>query len=308
MPMHDWKRVPATIYHHFHQQWTISICDALNAGLLPPGYSALVEQYSSGLYPDVLAVQRRTSKPSNPRAETTTLEAPRTRMVVHPREGRFHERANRVVIRHHLGDVVCAIEVVSPGNKAGKIAIREFVSKAVDFLRRGINLLVVDPFPAGPQDPQTLHKLIWDEFDEGVPFDTSRRRAAPAGFLPCGRAAGGIHPGGVHRTAARGGRAAGHAGLAGHRSVRERAARANVQGGLGCVPGRLPAPRRTRRTAGRELAAGMRTALVRQGCQEKHAADPTIHQRFAAEAEITGGLEHPGGPRWRLSRRRAHRC
>jgi hypothetical protein len=188
MPMHDWKRVPPTLYHHFHQRWTISICDALNAGLLPPGYSALVEEYSSGPDPDVLAVQRRHSKPSNPRAETTALEAPRTRMIVHPREGRFHERANRVVIRHHLGDVVCAIEVVSPGNKAGKIAIREFVSKAVDFLRRGINLLVIDPFPAGPQDPQTLHKLVWDEFDEGMPFElpadeplllASYRAAAP---------------------------------------------------------------------------------------------------------------------------------
>ena len=91
-------------------------------------------------------------------------------MTFRPREGRFHERANQVVIRHHLGDVVCAIAVVSPGNKAGKIAIREFVTKAVDFLRRGINLLVVDPFPPGVQDPQTLHKLIWDEFDAGVPF------------------------------------------------------------------------------------------------------------------------------------------
>ncbi len=109
-------------------------------------------------------------------------------MIVHPREGRFHERANLVVIRHHLGDVVCAIEVVSPGNKAGKIAIREFVSKAVDFLRRGINLLVVDPFPPGPQDPQTLHKRIWNAFDEGVPFElptdeplllASYRAAAP---------------------------------------------------------------------------------------------------------------------------------
>jgi hypothetical protein len=75
-----------------------------------------------------------------------------------------------VVVRHHLGDVVCAIEVVSPGNKAGRIAVREFVAKAADFLKRGVNLLIVDPFPPGPQDPQTLHKLIWDEFDEGVPF------------------------------------------------------------------------------------------------------------------------------------------
>jgi hypothetical protein len=188
MPMHDWKRVLPTIYHHFHQQWTISISDALNDGLLPPGYSALVEPYSSGLDPDAPALQRRTSKPSHLRAETTTFEPSRTRMIVRPREGRFHERANRVVIRHRLGDVVCAIEVVSPGNKAGRIAIREFVSKAVDFLRRGINLLVIDPFPAGPQDPRTLHERIWDEFDEGVPFElpadeplllASYRAAAP---------------------------------------------------------------------------------------------------------------------------------
>ena len=171
MPMHDWKRVPATIYHNFHQQWTIAICNTLNAGLLPQGYSALVEQYSSGLYPDVLAVQRRYQGPSGPGAKATTMENPRTRMTVRPREGRFHERANRVVVRHHLGDVVCAIELVSPGNKAGRIAIREFVAKAVDFLRRGVNLLIIDPFPPGPQDPQTLHKLIWDDFDEGVPFE-----------------------------------------------------------------------------------------------------------------------------------------
>ena len=167
MPMHDWKRVPPTIYHHFHQQWTIAICDGGSncRHVATEGYSALVEQYSSGLYPDVLAVQRRHPKRASPGIETTTLPAPRTRMTVRPREGRFHERANRVVVRHHLGDVVCAIEVVSPGNKAGKIAAREFVANATDFLRRGINLLIVDPFPPGLQDPQTLHKLIWDEFD-----------------------------------------------------------------------------------------------------------------------------------------------
>lgn len=198
MPMHDWKKVAATIYHHFHQRWTISICDALNGGLLPSGYSALVEPYSSGLYPDVLAVQRRTRKPAQPRIEATRLETsaievspcevPRTRITVRPRAGRSHERANRVVVRHHLGDVVSVIEVVSPGNKSGKIAVREFVAKAVDFLRSGVNLMIVDPFPPGSQDPQTLHKLIWDEFDEGVPFElpsdeplllVSYRAAAP---------------------------------------------------------------------------------------------------------------------------------
>ena len=171
MPMHDWTRVPATIYHHFHQRWTISICDALNAGLLPSGYSALVDQYSSGVYPDVLAVQRRKPKPNGTGIETPTMDLPRTRMTVRPREARFHERANRVVVRHHMGEVVCAIEVVSPGNKSGNKAVREFVDKATDFLKRGVNLLIVDPFPPGTQDPQTLHKLIWDEFDEGMPFE-----------------------------------------------------------------------------------------------------------------------------------------
>ena len=39
----------------------------------------------------------------------------------------------------------------------------------------------------------------------------------------------------------------------------------------------------------------MRTALVRQGCLEKHAADLAIRQWFVAEAEITGEPEHPGG-------------
>jgi hypothetical protein len=95
---------------------------------------------------------------------------------------------------HNLGEVVSVIEVVSPRNKNGKLAVREFVAKAVDFLKRGISLLIVDPFPPRPQDPQSLHKLIWDEFDEDVPFDlpadeplllVSYRAAAPlVGFTP----------------------------------------------------------------------------------------------------------------------------
>jgi hypothetical protein len=188
MPMHDWKRVTPTLYHHFHQQWTVSICDALNGGLLPQSYSALVEQYSSGLDPDVLGVPRRNSKPTGGGVESATLKAPRTRMSFQARQGRFHERANRIVVRHHLGDVVCAIEVVSPGNKAGKLAVREFVAKATDLLKRGINLLIVDPFPPGSNAPPNLHKLIWDEFGEDVPFElpadeplllASYRAAAP---------------------------------------------------------------------------------------------------------------------------------
>jgi hypothetical protein len=35
MPIHDWTRVSAGIFHHFHQDWTIEIRD-LPSDLRPP--------------------------------------------------------------------------------------------------------------------------------------------------------------------------------------------------------------------------------------------------------------------------------
>ena len=37
MPMHDWSRIPAGLFHDFHQTWSIQIKLALNAGILPKG-------------------------------------------------------------------------------------------------------------------------------------------------------------------------------------------------------------------------------------------------------------------------------
>ena len=62
MPVHDWKAVDTNLFHHFHQRWTVEICDALNGGILPAGYSALVEQRAAGVEPDVLAFERRSRK------------------------------------------------------------------------------------------------------------------------------------------------------------------------------------------------------------------------------------------------------
>lgn len=44
MPIHDWTRVKAGIFHHFRQAWIGMIARALNQGLLPPGHYALAEQ------------------------------------------------------------------------------------------------------------------------------------------------------------------------------------------------------------------------------------------------------------------------
>src|ERR1700739_539434 len=45
MPVHDWTRVGAGIFHDFHHAWIEEIKRALNAGLLPDDYYALAEQF-----------------------------------------------------------------------------------------------------------------------------------------------------------------------------------------------------------------------------------------------------------------------
>jgi hypothetical protein len=66
MPIHDWTRVRAGAFHHFHQTWTPTIAAVLNSGRLPSGYFALVEQKAGGLEPDVLTLELPApAKPGN---------------------------------------------------------------------------------------------------------------------------------------------------------------------------------------------------------------------------------------------------
>jgi hypothetical protein len=46
MHTHAWKNAPNGLFHHFHQQWSAAICNSLNAGLLPKGFYALIEQHA----------------------------------------------------------------------------------------------------------------------------------------------------------------------------------------------------------------------------------------------------------------------
>jgi hypothetical protein len=51
--------VPSGLFHDFHQAWSIEIRNALNRGLMPKGYYALVEQKVDGPEPDVIAVEKK---------------------------------------------------------------------------------------------------------------------------------------------------------------------------------------------------------------------------------------------------------
>jgi hypothetical protein len=175
MPIHDWTRVDAGIFHDFHLDWIFTLKGALNQGILPPGFYALAEQVAGGLHPDVLTLESVRPDPSS--ASNGPSEAPSTNggialAAVPPRvrftasaEEEIHARKRkRIAIRHVSDDrVVALIEIVSPGNKASRQALRAFVEKAVEFLEAGIHLMILDLFPPGPRDPQGIHAALWSE-------------------------------------------------------------------------------------------------------------------------------------------------
>ena len=57
MPLHDWTRVDAGIFHAFHHSWSTDIARALNRRILPEDYYALPEQPAAGFGPHVLTLQ-----------------------------------------------------------------------------------------------------------------------------------------------------------------------------------------------------------------------------------------------------------
>jgi hypothetical protein len=174
MPMHDWSRVQSGVYHNFHVLWLSAITNRLNAGLLPQGMIAMAEQVVGGPEPDVVTLQQNDilfSKNGGSIATVTeAMPKPKTEFVIQVENERYASKANRVVIRHALGKVVAVVELVSPGNKDSRHALRSFVEKTVDLLYDNINLLIIDPFPPSPRDPQGIHKAIWDEITD-EPFE-----------------------------------------------------------------------------------------------------------------------------------------
>lgn len=174
MPIHDWPRVDAGLFHHFHQSWINHLSETLNAGRLPPGYFALAEQFAKDAYPDVLTLERGERWDNQNEGGVALLETPpRTRFHSRAVVDGYAERANRIVIRHRWGDIVASIEIVSPGNKASRANLDKFVEKTLRFIENGVHVLVIDLFPPSKRDPQGIHQVIWDHILE-EPFELPR--------------------------------------------------------------------------------------------------------------------------------------
>ena len=194
MPIHDWTRVAAGIFHHFHHEWISEISRSLNHSLVGTTYYALAEQVAGGLGPDVLTLQRPFTKGA-PRfrekridsslhasAGTLTLDEapPPARYWITDEPVWYAAKNKSITIRHVSEDrVVAVIEIVSPRNKDNQSGLTMFVRKAQDLLAAGIHLSLVDLFPPTSRDPQGIHSAIWG------PAECDTFRFDPAKPLTC---------------------------------------------------------------------------------------------------------------------------
>lgn len=190
MRIHDWQPVDAGLFHHFHQRWVGALADAFNAGLLPDGYYALTEQRTGLPIPDVLTLHLPSNEDRVPafgeHAVAVADAPPATKFILHADEVVYAQKADRVVIKHLRGDVTAVIEIMSPGNKHSQQAIQKFVDKAIEYLEKGVHLLIIDLFPPTRRDPQGIHPILWQDFDQtpfSLPADKPLTLAAYVGGL-----------------------------------------------------------------------------------------------------------------------------
>jgi Protein of unknown function (DUF4058) len=109
------------------------------------------------------------ASPATPSSTTTGLLAqPRTRFTFESDAEFYRRKKSSVVVRHVSGDrIVAMVEIVSPGNKASRQALRAFVDKACELLEHRIHLLIIDLFPPTRRDPSGIHAAIW-QLEPGV--------------------------------------------------------------------------------------------------------------------------------------------
>ena len=181
--VHDWTRVDDGMFHAFHTAWLGALQGALNRGVMPPGCSAVIEQYAGPGNVDVLTLAADDAPPPAEWAAgaaggvATLAEAPprvaQTRVCVPPEVDAFPRRS--LVVRRRAGRrPVAVIELVSAGNKSSVAEIERFVGKVVSAVRHGLHVLVVDLHPPTARDPDGIHGLIGAELGDGYLLDPAK--------------------------------------------------------------------------------------------------------------------------------------
>ncbi|HEY7314656.1 MAG TPA: DUF4058 family protein [Gemmataceae bacterium] len=135
-------------WESFRTTWASALADALNQGVLPPGYIALEQVHpGAALEIDVATF----TDPATPTAKGTggtatvprTIWTPATAPLVLPAS--FPPSATVEILSTEGGrTLVAAMELVSPGNKDRAVKRRLFAAKCATYLSRGVGLVILD--------------------------------------------------------------------------------------------------------------------------------------------------------------------
>jgi len=126
MPIHDWTKVPAGIFHDFHHEWITAIKHSVNRTLSGTSYYALAEQIAGGVVPDVLTLQqpvkvRSADKKRESRKSTVdrngavalATKPPKARFRISDEARWYISKKKSVTIRHVSEHrVVAVLEIV----------------------------------------------------------------------------------------------------------------------------------------------------------------------------------------------------
>jgi hypothetical protein len=126
MPVHDWTRVDASVFHAFHTAWTTHLSEALNCGILPDICYARPEVHTGQSFVPKTGPHRRTL-------------------------------AIRDVSEHRL---IAITEIVAPTNKDSARHVDELSGKIAAAFRLHVNVVLVDLFPPGQHDPDGMHGAV----------------------------------------------------------------------------------------------------------------------------------------------------
>jgi hypothetical protein len=168
MPVHDWTRVSAGTFHHFHGTWIVHLAEGLNEGLLPAGFYAMTEQHAGQIIPDVLTLRERNGNgahidPRGGGVAVAVAEAPpRTRFHIDMEETDAYCLLQRTLTIRHASnhELVAILEIVSPSNKDRPGHVDDFVRKIISAFDKKIHVLLLDLIPPGAHDPQGIHGAI----------------------------------------------------------------------------------------------------------------------------------------------------